>query len=123
MVKNAFLSIATIISVSLSSCNHSGTRNDLTATESELYIVAKDSRDLAKFTYLTQVTLFKNGDTLKTGYPETLSNDLRLGKFAKGEYTLTYRNLFGQTISQDVVISGVETNTVTVYLDRIDNSI
>lgn len=104
----------------LSACQHEGPQMLPVGNTSVLFINAKDSRDTSKFVAIPAVTLLKDTDTLKTVSPEFPSTDLWLGRYERGSYKLTYRNIFGQTVSQSIKATGAAIDTIVLYVDKAD---
>ncbi len=104
----------------LTACQTENSKMDPEGNTSELFVIAGDSRDSSEMVYLSSVTIFKGTDTLKTAASEFPSYYLWLGKFEKGSYTLSYRNIFDQPVSQVVKATGAAIDTLVVYVDKAD---
>ncbi|KAA3439320.1 hypothetical protein [Rufibacter hautae] len=120
ILKNSFLALAVIMMIVPSACKTENSQKIREGKESGLFINARDSRDSSDIVSLSSVTLFKNGDTLKTDAPKYPSYYLWLGKFEKGTYKISYRNIFDQTVSQIVKATGASIDTVLLYVDKAD---
>lgn len=120
ILKNSFLSLIVIMFIVLSACKTENSPRNKEGKSSELFIKAMDSRDSTDMVFLSSVTLFKENDTLKTDAPKYQIYYLWLGKFEKGTYKITYRNIFDQTVSQSVNVTGAPIDTVLLYVDKAD---
>lgn len=98
--------------------------DNVTATkqESELFLLARDSRDRSIYTTVPSVTLMQDGDTLKSTVPDYSQHYLWFGKFKKGSYTIAYKNIFDQEVMQEVSVTGAEVDTIILHLDYVDYS-
>lgn len=106
--------------LTISSC--SDRTEPVTEQESQLFLLARDSRDKSIYTTVPRVTLMQDGDTLKSTVPEYSENYLWFGKFKKGNYTIAYKNIFDQEVKQKVFVTGAEVDTILLYLDYVDYS-
>lgn len=94
----------------------------VTEQESELFLLARDSRDRGIYTTVPRVTLMQDGDTLKSTVPDYREYYFWFGKFKKGNYTIAYKNIFDQEVKQKVFVTGAEVDTILLYSDYVDYS-